>query len=78
MEDYAAGAHAAVDLLAWRHGVPGDLALRQRIVEGGRLHIGTTMLGGRRHLRVVMMAPATGEETLRTLREELHAAPLAV
>jgi L-2,4-diaminobutyrate decarboxylase len=56
-----------------------QLALRDRLLAGGRLHIGATVLGGERYLRLVLMAPDTDETTLAELVRELRAAaqPLA-
>ena len=56
-----------------------QLELRDRLLAGGRLHVGATTLGGERYLRLVVMAPDTDEATLAELVRELRAAtqPLA-
>jgi L-2,4-diaminobutyrate decarboxylase len=68
------------NIVLFRVGDSDQLALRDRLLEGGRLHIGATTLGGERYLRLVVMAPDTDETTLAQLLRELRAAtqPLAV
>jgi L-2,4-diaminobutyrate decarboxylase len=61
------------NILCFRGGDGDQIELRDRIVAGGALHLGTTMLGGERHLRVAVMAPATDDATLETLIDQLIA-----
>jgi L-2,4-diaminobutyrate decarboxylase len=65
------------NIVCFRFGDGDQIALRDRLLAGGRLHIGTTMLGGERHLRLVVMAPDTSEATLAELLRELRAGSLA-
>jgi L-2,4-diaminobutyrate decarboxylase len=51
-----------------------QLELRDRLLAGGRLHIGATVLGGERYLRLVVMAPDTDESTLAELVRALRTA----
>ncbi|MDQ2983070.1 MAG: hypothetical protein M3R70_03955 [Actinomycetota bacterium] len=50
-----------------------QLAFRDRLLADGRLHIGSTTIGGERHLRVVVTAPDTDEATLSELVLALRA-----
>ena len=63
------------NILCFRIGDGDQLALRDRVLAGGRLHIGSTTVNGERHLRLVVTAPDTGEATLRELLRALRQSP---
>ena len=65
------------NILCFRLGEGDQLALRDRALAEGRLHFGSTTLGGERYLRLVVTAPDTGDETLRELLATLRAMPQA-
>jgi L-2,4-diaminobutyrate decarboxylase len=60
------------NIVCFRIGDGDQLALRDRLLAGGRLHIGSTTVNGERYLRLVVTAPDTGEETLGGLLRELR------
>jgi len=62
------------NIVCFRAGDGDQLAVRDRLLAGGRLHIGSTMIAGERHLRLVVMAPDTGEATLEELVRALRSA----
>jgi L-2,4-diaminobutyrate decarboxylase len=62
------------NILCFRVDGVDQLALRDHIVAGGQLHLGSTTIAGERYLRLVITAPATDESTLATLLEALRAA----
>ena len=49
------------NILCFRLGDGDQLALRERALAEGRLHFGSTTLGGERYLRLVVTAPDTGD-----------------
>jgi L-2,4-diaminobutyrate decarboxylase len=59
------------NIVCFRVGDGDQLALRDRLLASGRFHIGATMLGGVRYLRLVLMAPDTNEHTLAEVLREL-------
>jgi L-2,4-diaminobutyrate decarboxylase len=61
------------NIVCFRIGNGDQLALRDRLLAGGRLHIGSTTVDGRRYLRLVVTAPDTDEETLAELLRALRA-----
>jgi L-2,4-diaminobutyrate decarboxylase len=64
------------NIVCFRIGDGDQLALRERVLEGGRLHFGSTTVNGERYLRLVVMAPDTNEDTLNELLRGLRKAPL--
>jgi L-2,4-diaminobutyrate decarboxylase len=62
------------NIVCFRVGDGDQLAIRDRLLADGRFHIGSTMLGGERYLRLVVMAPDTDMATLDELRLALRAA----
>ena len=64
------------NIVCFRIGDGDQLALRERVLEGGRLHFGSTTVNGERYLRLVVTAPDTNEETLGELLRGLRNAPL--
>jgi L-2,4-diaminobutyrate decarboxylase len=61
------------NIVCFRLGDGDQLALRDRALAEGRLHFGSTTVNGERHLRLVVTAPETDEETLRELLRSLRA-----
>jgi glutamate/tyrosine decarboxylase-like PLP-dependent enzyme len=61
------------NIVCFRLGDGDQLALRDRALAEGRLHFGSTTVNGDRHLRLVVTAPETGDETLRELLRSLRA-----
>jgi L-2,4-diaminobutyrate decarboxylase len=55
------------NILCFRVDGADQLGVRERLLDEGRLHIGTTTINGERHLRLVLMSPDTGETTLSEL-----------
>jgi L-2,4-diaminobutyrate decarboxylase len=64
------------NILCFRIGDGDQLALRERVLTGQRLHIGSTTIGGKRYLRLVVTAPDTGEAALRELLRALRQSPV--
>jgi L-2,4-diaminobutyrate decarboxylase len=65
------------NILCFRIGDGDQLALRERVLAGGRLHFGSTTVNGERYLRLVITAPDTDDDTLQELLRELRAGPVA-
>ncbi len=55
------------NILCFRAGDGDQLALRDRLLNDGRLHVSSTVIAGERYLRLVVMAPATDENTVQLL-----------
>ena len=55
------------NIVCFRAGDGDQLALRERLLDEGALHVGSTVIGGERYLRLVVMAPATDDRTLARL-----------
>jgi L-2,4-diaminobutyrate decarboxylase len=66
------------NIVCFRIGDGDQLALRDRALAAGRMHIGSTTVNGERYLRLVVTAPDTSEETLGELLSELRAGLQAV
>jgi L-2,4-diaminobutyrate decarboxylase len=66
------------NILCFRIEGMDQLAFRDRLLARGRLHIGSTTIGGELHLRVVLTAPDTGEATLEELARTIESERLAV
>jgi len=61
------------NILCFRVAGIDQLAFRDRLLADGRLHIGSTTIGGERYLRLVVTAPDTDEATLNELVLALRA-----
>ena len=61
------------NILCFRVAGIDQLAFRDRLLADGRLHIGSTTIGGERYLRLVVTAPDTDEATLSELVLALRA-----
>ena len=62
------------NILCFRYGDDSALqvALRERLVAEGRFHLSSTEIGGRRWLRMAVMAPATDEATVEGLLDAIE------
>ena len=62
------------NILCFRYGSDSDLqlAIRERLIESGEFHLSSVELGGRRHLRIVVMNPATDEATIERLLDAIE------
>jgi L-2,4-diaminobutyrate decarboxylase len=62
--------------------VPGDdahqVAVREALLAAGDVHLSSAEIGGRRHLRLVVTAPATTRETLQRVIARVGAASSAL
>jgi L-2,4-diaminobutyrate decarboxylase len=61
------------NILCFRVDGCDQLELREEILADGRLHISSTTIAGERHLRLVITAPDTNEETIDQLLDVLRA-----
>jgi L-2,4-diaminobutyrate decarboxylase len=62
------------NILCFRVDGQDQLDLRDEIIAGGRLHISSTTLAGERHLRLVVTAPDTDDDTVAELLQALRTA----
>jgi L-2,4-diaminobutyrate decarboxylase len=63
------------NILCFRYGRDAALQvdLRERLLAEGRFHLSSTEVSGERWLRMSVMAPATGEETIAELLDSIEA-----
>jgi L-2,4-diaminobutyrate decarboxylase len=62
------------NILCFRVEGQDQLELRDELLADGRLHLSSTTIGGERHLRLVVTAPDTGDDTIAELLDALRAA----
>jgi L-2,4-diaminobutyrate decarboxylase len=55
------------NIVCFRYGAADQAAIRERLMGDGSFHLTSAELGGVRHLRVTVMAPATDDATLEAL-----------
>ncbi|WP_084961718.1 pyridoxal phosphate-dependent decarboxylase family protein [Thermoactinospora rubra] len=55
------------NIVCFRYGTADQVAIRERLLAAGAFHLTSAEIGGRRHLRVAVMAPATDDKTLEAL-----------
>jgi L-2,4-diaminobutyrate decarboxylase len=62
------------NILCFRYGEDSErqLAIRERLIETGEFHLSSVELGGRRHLRIVVMSPSTDEATIERLLDAIE------
>jgi L-2,4-diaminobutyrate decarboxylase len=60
------------NILCFRVDGVDQLEIRRRLLNGKRLHVGTTTIKGKQHLRLVVMSPQTDAATLDELVTELE------
>jgi L-2,4-diaminobutyrate decarboxylase len=67
------------NILCFRFGDSDEqqLALRQRLIAGGDLHLSSATIDGRRHLRITITAPSTTEATIVQMLDAIEAAAAA-
>jgi L-2,4-diaminobutyrate decarboxylase len=63
------------NILCFRVDGCDPLALSERLLADGRIHIGSTTIDGERHLRLVVMSPDTDEGILRELLRMARCTP---
>ncbi|GGO74403.1 pyridoxal phosphate-dependent decarboxylase family protein [Nonomuraea cavernae] len=61
------------NIVCFRYGDADQAAIRERLLLDGSFHLTSTELGGARHLRVTVMAPATDDKILEALLDEIAA-----
>jgi L-2,4-diaminobutyrate decarboxylase len=64
------------NIVCFRVGDGDQLALLDRLMADGRLHFGSTTIGGERYLRLVITAPDTDDATLAELIRAIREAPV--
>jgi L-2,4-diaminobutyrate decarboxylase len=64
------------NILCFRYGPPGaaQAAIREELLAAGEFHLSSAEIAGERHLRVTVMAPATGEDTFARLLDAIEEA----
>ncbi|MFQ5720228.1 MAG: pyridoxal phosphate-dependent decarboxylase family protein [Acidobacteriota bacterium] len=63
------------NIVCFRHGTDDDhqIAVREALLASGRFHLSSAEIGGRRYLRLVVMSPATNDETIGELLDAIEA-----
>ncbi|GAA2994337.1 aspartate aminotransferase family protein [Streptosporangium longisporum] len=59
------------NIVCFRYGTGDQAAVRERLMEDGSFQLTSTEIGGVRHLRAVVMAPATDDKTLEALLDRV-------
>lgn len=59
------------NIVCFRYGDGDQAALRERLTEEGAFHLTSAEIGGVRHLRMTVMAPATDDGTLKALLDRI-------
>ncbi|MFF5211712.1 pyridoxal phosphate-dependent decarboxylase family protein [Streptosporangium sp. NPDC000396] len=59
------------NIVCFRYGTGDQARIRERLMEDGAFHLTSTEVGGVRHLRITVMAPATDEKTLEALLDRI-------
>ncbi len=59
------------NIVCFRYGTGDQAAIRERLTEDGAFHLTSAEIGGVRHLRVTVMAPATDDKTLEALLDRI-------
>lgn len=61
------------NVLCFRYGASNaqQIAIRDRLLRDGRYHISSTEVNGERYLRLAVMSPATGDENIEGLLDEI-------
>jgi glutamate/tyrosine decarboxylase-like PLP-dependent enzyme len=64
------------NILCFRHGRDPErqLAIRERLMSEGEFHLSSAEIRGERFLRIAVMAPATGDETIERLLDAVEEA----
>ncbi|WP_449060458.1 pyridoxal phosphate-dependent decarboxylase family protein [Planomonospora algeriensis] len=61
------------NIVCFRYGTGDQLEIRERLMAEGSFHLTSAEIGGVRHLRATVMAPATDDKTLETLLDQVSA-----
>ena len=59
------------NIICFRYGTGDQAGIRERLMEDGAFALTSTEIGGIRHLRVTVMAPATDDKTLEALLDRI-------
>ncbi|MFD0734454.1 pyridoxal phosphate-dependent decarboxylase family protein [Planotetraspora mira] len=59
------------NIVCFRYGTADQAAIRERLMADGTFHLTSAEIGGVRHLRVTVMAPATDDQTLESLLDHI-------
>ncbi|MDP9846717.1 L-2,4-diaminobutyrate decarboxylase [Streptosporangium lutulentum] len=59
------------NIVCFRYGAGDQAALRERLMEDGAFLLTSAEIGGVRHLRITVMAPATDDKTLEALLDRI-------
>ncbi|MEV6862964.1 pyridoxal-dependent decarboxylase [Streptosporangium subroseum] len=59
------------NIVCFRYGTGDQAGIRERLMEDGAFPLTSTEIGGIRHLRVTVMAPATDDKTLEALLDRI-------
>ncbi|MEV0581647.1 pyridoxal-dependent decarboxylase [Nonomuraea sp. NPDC050310] len=62
------------NIVCFRYGSGDQAEIRERLMAAGAFHLSSAELDGVRHLRVSVMAPATGDATMEALLDAVEAA----
>ncbi|GAA4563478.1 pyridoxal phosphate-dependent decarboxylase family protein [Planotetraspora kaengkrachanensis] len=65
------------NIVCFRYGTADQAAIRERLMDDGTFHLTSAEIGGVRHLRVTVMAPATDDRTLDSLLHHVTTLPSA-
>lgn len=60
------------NIVCFRYGAGDQARIRERLTEDGAFHLTSAEIGGVRHLRVTVMAPATDDKTLEALLDRIR------
>jgi L-2,4-diaminobutyrate decarboxylase len=62
------------NILCFRYGTDSaqQLEIRERLIQSGEFHLSSVELGGRRHLRIVVMSPSTDEAAIERLLDAIE------
>jgi L-2,4-diaminobutyrate decarboxylase len=62
------------NILCFRYGSDSQaqLEIRERLIESGEFHLSSVELGGRRHLRIVVMSPSTDDAAIERLLDAIE------
>ncbi|GGK55625.1 aspartate aminotransferase family protein [Planomonospora parontospora subsp. parontospora] len=59
------------NIVCFRYGTGDQLEIRERLMAEGSFHLTSAEIGGVRHLRATVMAPATDDKTLESLLDQV-------
>ncbi|GIH89493.1 pyridoxal phosphate-dependent decarboxylase family protein [Planobispora siamensis] len=59
------------NIVCFRYGTGDQVEIRERLMDDGAFHLTSAEIGGVRHLRATVMAPATDDKTLEALLDRI-------